>query len=81
MNASKQNVTLSLTRETIEKLRVLAARRGTSISGLVAEQIEIRVGEDQAAYERAQRRAMMLLDQDFHLGSVIGASRDELHER
>jgi uncharacterized protein YigA (DUF484 family) len=81
MNASKQNVTISLTRQTIEKLRVLAGGRGTSISGLVAEQIEIRVGEDEAAYERAQRQAMMLLDQDFHLGSVIRASRDELHEQ
>lgn len=64
MNASKQNVTMSLTRQTIEKLRVLAVRHGTSISGPVAEQIEIRVGEDEAAYERAPRQAMMLLDQD-----------------
>ncbi len=80
MNRSKQNVTLSLSRETIRKARILAARRATSISGLLAEQIEVLVGEDEA-YERAQRQAMLLLDQGFHLGGVIRASRDQLHER
>jgi hypothetical protein len=78
---SKQTVTISPTRETFEKLRALAARRGTSISGLVAEQIEIRVGDEEAAYERAQRQAMMLLDRGFHMGAVIRASRDQSHER
>ncbi|HMB83181.1 MAG TPA: hypothetical protein VKI40_03930 [Terriglobales bacterium] len=80
MNTSKQNVTISLTRQTLQKVRVLAAHRATSISGLVAEQIEILVGEEEA-YERAQRQAMTLLEQGFHMGGVIRASRDELHER
>jgi hypothetical protein len=30
---------------------------------------------------RAQRQAMRLLDQGFHMGGVIRASRDQLHER
>jgi hypothetical protein len=77
---SRQNVTISLTRQTLQKVRVLAARRATSISGLLAEQVEILVGEEEA-YERAQRQAMTLLDQEFHMGGVIRASRDELHER
>jgi hypothetical protein len=38
------------------------------------------VGDDEA-YERAHRQAMVLLDQGFHLGGVISATRDELHER
>jgi hypothetical protein len=80
MRAAKQNLTLSLSRETVQKARVLAARRGTSISGLLAEQIETLVGGEEA-YERAQRQAMTLLDQGFHLGGVIRATRDELHER
>jgi hypothetical protein len=80
MNVTRQNVTISLTRQTLQKVRVLAARRATSISGLLAEQIEILVGEEEA-YERAQRQAMALLDQSFHMGGVIRASRDELHER
>lgn len=76
----KQNLTISLDRQTIRKAKILAARRSTSISGLLARQIEILVGEEEA-YERAQRQAMTLLDQGFHLGGRIGVSRDELHER
>jgi hypothetical protein len=76
----KQNLTVSLDRQTIQKAKIVAARRSTSISGLLARQIEILVGEEEA-YERAERQAMMLLDQGFHLGGVIRASRDELHER
>ena len=77
---AKQNITVSLPQQTIRKAKVLAARRGSSISGLLAEQIEILVGEDEA-YERAQRQAAILLDQGFHLGGVIRATRDEWHER
>jgi hypothetical protein len=77
---SKQNLTVSLPQQTIRKAKILAARRGSSISGLLAEQIEILVGEDEA-YERAQRQAIKLLEQGFHLGGKIRATRDEWHER
>ena len=76
----KQNLTISLDKQTIRKAKIVAAKRSTSISGLLALQIEILVGEEEA-YERAERQAMSLLDQGFHLGGVIRASRDELHER
>jgi hypothetical protein len=77
---SRQNVTVSLNRQTLRKAKILAARRGSSISGLLAEQIEILVGEDEA-YERAARQALSMLEQGFHLGGVIRATRDEWHER
>jgi len=80
VSGDKQNLTISLDRQTIQKAKVVAARRSTSISGLVARQIEILVGEEEA-YERAERQAMNLLDQGFHLGGVIRVSRDDLHER
>ena len=79
-NAVKQNVTISLDRQTIRKAKILAARRDTSISGLLAQQIEILVGEEEA-YERAERQAVALLDQGFHLGGDAPVSREELHER
>jgi hypothetical protein len=79
-NNEKQNLTISLDRKTIQKAKIVAARRSTSISGLLARQVEILVGEEEA-YERAEREAMRLLDQGFHLGGVIRVSRDELHER
>ena len=76
----KQNVTISLSRRVLKKARVLAARRETSISGLLARQIELLVDDDEA-YERAERQALALLEKGFHLGGEIRASRDELHER
>lgn len=77
---AKQNVTVSLDRQTIQKAKVMAARRSTSISGLLAQQIEVLLGEEEA-YERAERQARALLEQGFHLGGVIRATKDELHER
>lgn len=77
---TKQNITLRLDRRTLRKAKVLAARRGTSISGLLAEQIEALVGEEDA-YDRARRHALALLDRGFHLGGHIGSTRDEWHER
>jgi hypothetical protein len=77
---TKQNVTISIRPELVRKARILAARRSTSISGLLAEQIELLVGADEA-WEQAERSALALLDQGFHLGGRITASRDEWHER
>lgn len=76
----KQNVTISLSKQVLKKARILAARRETSISGLLAHEIERLVGNEEA-YERAERQAMALLDKGFHLGGLIRAGRDELHER
>jgi len=79
-NDGKQNVTISLSRQVLKKARILAARRETSISGLLAREIEFLVG-DEEKYERAKRQAMALMNRGFHLGGVIRARREELHER
>ena len=76
----KQNVTISLSPEVIQKAKVLAAHRSTSISGLLAEQIEALVANEEA-YERAQRAALGFLEKGFHLGGIIAAGRNDLHER
>ena len=78
--AAKQNIIVRLDRRTLRKAKVLAVKRNTSISGLLAEQIETLVGENDA-YDQAQRRALALLDQGFHLGGHIESTRDEWHER
>jgi hypothetical protein len=80
VDTPKQNVTISLSREILRKARVLAARRHTSISRLLADQIAVLVGEEEA-YERSKRQAISLLDQRLHLGGAINASRDAWHER
>ncbi len=76
----KQNVTISLDRETIQKAKRIAAQRSTSLSALLARQIEFLVGDDEA-YERAKRQALTLLDKGFLLGGKVRASRNEFHER
>lgn len=76
----RQNVTISLTRQMVKKAKVLAARRETSISGLLAQEIEALVGKEEA-YERAQREALAILEKGFRMGGRITAKRDELHER
>jgi len=77
---TKQNITVRLDRRTLRKAKVLAAKRNTSISGLLAAQIETLVGEDDA-YEQAHRRALALLEQGLSLGGKIESTRDEWHDR
>jgi hypothetical protein len=77
---TKQNITVRLDKRTLWKAKVLAAKRNTSISGLLAAQIETLVGEDDA-YEQAHRRALALLEQGLSLGGKIDSTRDEWHAR
>jgi hypothetical protein len=62
-----QNITLKLPAETVRKIKVVAAERGASISGLLTAKLEELVGED-AEYEAARRRALEWLAQGWHLG-------------
>ncbi len=75
----KQNLTVQLELGTIRKAKVLAAKRGTSVSALVAAQIEQSVAAEDA-YEAARRNALELLEQGFHLGGGR-LNRDALHDR
>ena len=69
---STQNLTLKLPAETVRRVKVVAAERGTSISALVARKIDEIAGED-AAYQTAKRRAFEWLSHGWHLG---GGRRD-----
>ena len=77
--AAKQNLTVHLDREIIRKAKILAAKRGTSVSAFIAAQIGESVQADDA-YESARRTALELLERGFHLGGGR-LNRDELHER
>jgi len=77
-----QNITLSLPKDTLLKVKLLAVRRGTSVSGLLAGELEKLVAQDEA-YGRAHRRHLTWLEgaADLGTGGRIEVSRDELHER
>jgi len=76
----KQNLTVSLSMRTIQQAKVLAAKRATTISGLLEQQIADLVGQGEA-YENSFRRALSLMDQGLRLGGDRMAPRDTLHER
>jgi predicted transcriptional regulator len=57
---SKTNLTLQLETDVIRRARVLAARRGTSVSALVARELTALVAREDR-YEDARRRAIELM--------------------
>ena len=77
-NCDKQNITVSLSRNVLRKAKILAARRETSVSGLLAHEIESLVGEDEAS-ERAEREISIPFG-SAHIVSIRPKSEDELNE-
>lgn len=77
-----RNVTLTIPKTLLQHVKVLAARRGTSISKLLTTLLSEAV-EREDEYGAAQRRALAKLEQGFDLGTcgALRASRDALHER
>lgn len=77
-----RNITLALPEETLREVKVLAAKRGTSVSAMLREKLEALVREE-SDYARAMREALEALEHGYDLGTYGKASwtRDELHER
>jgi hypothetical protein len=75
---ARRNLTLQLDDEIIRQAKVLAAKRGTSISGLVARELELLVARD-ARYEQARRRAVELMAQSVAHGAPTWR-REDLYE-
>lgn len=76
---AKRNVTVQLDEDVIHQAKVLAARRGTSVSTLVASELERLVADDDR-YEEAYRRAQRALSGAAPRGGRRW-SRDDLYER
>lgn len=76
----KTNLTLKLDRDLVREARIMAAEQGSSISALLAAQMEKMVKE-RKDYALAKRKALALLRKGFDLRYQTPASRDELHER
>jgi hypothetical protein len=76
---TKANLTLQLDSEVIRNARVVAAKRGTSVSALVALELTNLVEQD-ARYEEAWARAQELMRDASPRGGRTWR-RDELHDR
>ncbi len=76
---ARTNLTLHLDVEVIRRARILAAKRGTSVSALAAAELIELVTEDER-FEQARERAEAILDGAPTRGGRRW-TRDELHDR
>jgi hypothetical protein len=76
---SRANLTVQLDTDVIRRARIVAAKRGTSISALAATQLAALVDEDER-FDLARDRAVAILER---AASRSGRkwTRDELHDR
>jgi len=77
-----QNVTLSLPRRLLKRVKRLAADRDTSVSSLMTEALTRLADEDQR-FAAARKRSLAAVKDAHSLGTNGRAkwTRDELHER
>jgi Ribbon-helix-helix protein, copG family len=80
--ADNQNITLSLPRELLRRVKRVAADRDTSVSALMTEALD-RLADEDRRYSAARKRALAALRSRRSLGTQGRRtwSRDELHER
>ena len=74
------NITIRVDADLARDAKVFAARRGKSLSRLVAEQLEALVRGEQT-YAAARRRALARLLRGCDLGGGRPLSRDDVHDR
>ncbi len=77
-----QNVTLSLPRDLLKRIKRVAADRDTSISALMAEALA-RVADEDRRFAAARKHALAALESPRSLGTKGRRTwtRDDLHER
>lgn len=77
-----QNITLSLPRELLRRVKRLAADRDTSVSALMTEALA-RLADADRRYSAARKRALAAMKSARSLGTRGRRTwtRDELHER
>jgi hypothetical protein len=76
---AKANITLAIEAGLLKKARAVAARRGQSVSALLADELRELVSED-TRYASAHKRALSLFESPLSLGGTP-VRREELHER
>jgi len=78
--AHKHNITVAIDRGLLKRARGLAAKRGCSVSALLARELQELVASDQQ-YEAAARRARGLLITGLPLGGAKLVDRNAIHQR
>lgn len=78
--AAKQNITVAIEPSLLKQARAIAARRGRSVSALLADELRELIGEDRA-YEAARQSARAMLQTGFDLHGAQMRDRSEIHDR
>jgi hypothetical protein len=76
----KQNVTLSIPKQILQKAKIMAIKRNHSLSGLLTVLLTELV-ESEERYEEAKRRGLARLDEAHAIRGDYAWSRESLHER
>ena len=76
----KANITLKVEEDLLREARILAAEDDSSVSALLADQLEQLVRE-RKGYDQARRSAVERLRSGFDLHWTPAGPRGELHER
>jgi len=79
-SSKKTNITLKLDTELLQVIKVVAAKRRTSVSALLTEKLE-EIGRSDEEYDKAMKHSIALMNEGWKLGWKKPKSRDELHER
>jgi hypothetical protein len=78
----RQNITLSIPKDLLQKVKIIAVKNNTSLSGLLSDYLA-RITNEEEAYKIAETRHRRLLQKgfDFGLKGEIPWKREDLHER
>ncbi len=79
---ANRNITLSLPEDTLQEVKIIAVKQGTSVSSLLTGLLAELIGRE-TGYRQAEQEFMMLAETGFDLGTQgqVTTSRDALHER
>jgi hypothetical protein len=78
----RQNITLSIPKDLLQKAKIIAVKNNTSLSGLLSDYLS-KITNEEEAYQLAQAKHRRVLKKGFDLGlkGEIPLKRENLHER
>lgn len=76
----KQNITVQLDQAVIREAKVIAAKRSTSLSKFLADEIR-KIASQESTYDKDKKLAVMRLQNGYSLGGDELPNREKLHKR
>ena len=78
----KQNITLSIRKDILQKIKIMAAKQNSSISALLTSQLEEIITHTEG-YLTAKNEYLRFLQKETNLGTkgLVDWNRNDLHER